>query len=131
MGDINENWSLTLKKSNDSSYSEHHIASYGCEYKESPGDWYITGTRFHVRNLIRVCYCGRYENRKKMLERKSIKIYEYDDGVELHVEEDCKYNPKRIPVELQRYESTGSLQKLVQHDRYCSCQDKILPVAQR
>ena len=90
-------------------YSErcHYKTIYDCDITDTVNGIKLTG----ITVLLRICKCGSFASKKKLARRtKRFRLYEIEDGVEVHFSENCKYVQHTLlhgAYELRKYEYCG------------------------
>lgn len=95
MAEINElsyNARRVLQKAQQNHYEFHKYARPRCRYLRRRGIW-LNGEEIKVHVMIRACNCGKQEDRSYMKNKiySSVDLIDFEDGVELHVNNGCHF----------------------------------------
>lgn len=106
-GDINDPLNTVLRRLRRHQSEIHDLL---CEYKQLD-NWVIAGTKFYIYILVRVCGCKQQSDKSHMLERTRIEFEELGDGVEMHLDRQCRFTLIRSPTEGNKLEKVCSCPK--------------------
>ena len=89
MGDVNAIWAQVILPA-DNLLPEIHY-SEECKFIVKKLPWIILGAKTRLFVLIRHCICGQRPNRSNLASTKVLYLSDFDDGVELHLTDECYY----------------------------------------